>query len=407
MTAAEDSEPLEPFTLLRAARGFVVAPSAALFLCLFASQAGILVLSPILVEVAREFGVSTASAGQLRTVTGLVAGSGAFVLGRFAGRVALRDLLIGGALLLAAGSLLSALAPTFWFLALAQVPTGVAVATLLSAGVAGAGEWAAASERARVLSWALVGQAAAWIVGMPVIGAVAELNWRLAFAVPLVASLLTAFVLSLCTAGPPAAAATGTRLVLLLRERVIRAWVLGELLAFSAWAGILVFAGALFIESYRTSTTTTGIVLGAIAFAYIPGNFLARRFVEHSARTILISSALAAAVGAALFGTVRPALAISALILGVLGFLAGGRTLAGSAFGLDVAPELKLAVMGLRAAALQFGYLVGSGVGGIALSLSGYGALGLALALLFAAAAVPHLVLTRTERTRVAVGGGH
>ena len=60
--------------------------------------------------------------------------------------------------------------------------------------------------------------------------------------------------------------------------------------------------------------------------------------------------------------------------------------------------KVRVAVMGLRAAALQFGYLVGSGVGGIALALSGYAALGLVLALLFAAAAVPHLVLSRNER---------
>ena len=389
----------EPGGFLQAARGFLVAPSVALFLCLFASQAGILVLSPILVEVAGEFDVSTAAAGQLRTVTGLVAGSTALVVGRLAGRLALRDLLIGGALLLAASSLLSALAPTFWFLALAQAPLGVAVAILLSAGVAGAGEWAAAGERARVLSWALVGQAAAWMVGMPVIGAVAELSWRLAFVVvPLAASLLAAFVLSLCTAGPPAAAATGTGLMRLLHERSVAAWGLGELLAFSAWTGILVFAGALFIESYGASTATTGIVLGAIAVAYVPGNLVARRVVEHRARTILISFALAAAVGAAAFGTLRPALAVSALILAVLAFLAGGRTLAGSAFGLAVAPNRSLAIMGLRAAALQFGYLVGSGVGGIALALAGFDGLGLAFAVLFAAAAVPHLGLARSER---------
>ena len=41
-------------------------PSTVLFLCLFTSQAALLVLSPILPEVAREFGVSTATAGQLR-----------------------------------------------------------------------------------------------------------------------------------------------------------------------------------------------------------------------------------------------------------------------------------------------------------------------------------------------------
>ena len=40
--------------------------SAVLFACLFASQSALLVLSPILVDVAREFGVSAAAAGQLR-----------------------------------------------------------------------------------------------------------------------------------------------------------------------------------------------------------------------------------------------------------------------------------------------------------------------------------------------------
>jgi hypothetical protein len=42
--------------------------SAVLFLCLFAAQLGLIALSPVLVEVAGDFGVSTAAAGQLRTV---------------------------------------------------------------------------------------------------------------------------------------------------------------------------------------------------------------------------------------------------------------------------------------------------------------------------------------------------
>jgi predicted MFS family arabinose efflux permease len=39
-------------------------PALVLFACLFTSQSALLVLSPILVDVAREFGVSTAAAGQ-------------------------------------------------------------------------------------------------------------------------------------------------------------------------------------------------------------------------------------------------------------------------------------------------------------------------------------------------------
>ena len=49
-------------------------PRVVLFAALFASQAGLLVLSPILPELARELGVSTAAAGQLRTVSGATGG---------------------------------------------------------------------------------------------------------------------------------------------------------------------------------------------------------------------------------------------------------------------------------------------------------------------------------------------
>ena len=43
-------------------------------LCLAASQAALLTFTPILASVASDFGVSTATAGQLRTVSGLTAG---------------------------------------------------------------------------------------------------------------------------------------------------------------------------------------------------------------------------------------------------------------------------------------------------------------------------------------------
>jgi pimeloyl-ACP methyl ester carboxylesterase len=44
---------------------------------------------------------------------------------------------------------------------------------------------------------------------------------------------------------------------------------------------------------------------------------------------------------------------------------AGARTLAGSVFGLDAAPERRLGIMGLRAAATQYGYLLGASAGGV------------------------------------------
>ena len=63
------------------------AVSIALFLCLFASQAALIAMSPVLTEAASDLHVSTAAAGQLRTITGLAAGITALMLGAVAGRV--------------------------------------------------------------------------------------------------------------------------------------------------------------------------------------------------------------------------------------------------------------------------------------------------------------------------------
>ena len=110
------------------------AVSAVLFLCLFAGQAGAIALSPVLANVAHDLDVSTAAAGQLRTVAGLVAGVTALALGRLSARVTLRKQLLAGSLLLALGSLASAAAPGIGLLAAAQIPVGAGIAILTTAG---------------------------------------------------------------------------------------------------------------------------------------------------------------------------------------------------------------------------------------------------------------------------------
>jgi predicted MFS family arabinose efflux permease len=150
--------------------------------------------------------------------------------------------------------------------------------------------------------------------------------------------------------------------------------------------------GALFIESYGLSVAATGIVLGAGAAVYVPGNLLFRRWIDDYDQRLLIVLALAAAATVAVLGAYRPSAWFSLGAYSLLAFLAGGRTLAGSARGLELAPELRLGVTGVRTAALQLGYFVGAAVGGAALASAGYTGLGLAFAVLFVAAAVPHLL---------------
>jgi DHA1 family inner membrane transport protein len=168
-----------------------ISPSIVLFLALFASQSGVLVLSPILSDVAADFGVSIAQAGQLRIFAAPLAAVVAIVAARSLARFSPRALLGVGSALVALGSAASAAAPTYLLLALAQVPVWGGIATLLAAGVAATASWSTSETRTRVVAHAFAGPPAAWIVGMPVIGFVASVHWRLAFlALPLPAGLL-------------------------------------------------------------------------------------------------------------------------------------------------------------------------------------------------------------------------
>lgn len=362
------------------------AVATTLFACLFAGQAALIAMSPVLAEAARDLGVSTAAAGQLRTVTGLAAGATALLLTGAGGRLGLRRQLLAGAVFLLVGSLASAAAPGFAALAAAQVPVGVGVTLLTSGGTLAAAEWAPAEQRTRVLSWALVGQPAAWIVGMPLLGAAGGVSWRLGWLVLPVGAAVAAGLLAARrrdASGAPVVAG-GARAA--LRRPELRRWLVAELLANSAWAGTLVYAGALFSETHAVPAARTGLLLAVAAVAYVVGNLASRRLVASHARARLAAAAALMAIPVVLFGAVRPDAFTSTALLTAASLVAGGRTLLSSSLGLDVEPALRPAATALRSATMQLGYFVGSLVGGAALAVGGYTALGLAMGAGLAAA---------------------
>jgi DHA1 family inner membrane transport protein len=362
--------------------------SVTLFLCLFAAQAGLIVMSPVLVEAANELDVSTARAGQLRTVTGLAAAVAALTLGPRAARFGLARQLVIASVLLAAGSAASAAAPNFAVLLCAQVPVGAAVGVLTTAATLATAEWVAPELRARVLSWALIGQPAAWIVEMPLIGLLGGISWRVGWLVlPLVAAIAAAVLVARRPASP-AAGADRAPIRQVLGDGTLASWVAAEVAADGAWAGTLVYAGALFAESYRISTGETGLLLAVAAGAYVVGSLTARRLARVEARGLLVAFSLLLAASDAAFGVARLGVAISTLLFSAAAFLAGGRTLVSSVFALSRSPELRPTVTSLRAATMQLGYFVGSSAGGAALAAGGYGALGLAMGLCFGASAL-------------------
>jgi DHA1 family inner membrane transport protein len=361
--------------------------SVTLFLCLFAGQAALIAMSPVLAAAASDLHVSTAAAGQLRTITGLAAGTTALVLGAVAGRPGLGRQLLAASALLAVASIASAAAPTFALLALAQLPVGVAVAVLTTAGTLAAAEWVTPELRTCALSWALVGQPAAWIVGMPLVGALGERSWRYGWLALPLAAAVAAGILVASRAGQPPARLRPARphgpprphARALAGVRAARERRLG---------GNARLRGCALRRVVRDVHHADGLP------ARRRGSRVRRRQPDlpspgvNEPQRILVLLAVLLAVTDGLFGAARTGIATSTALFASAAFVADGRTLVASGIDIATAPEIRPAATGLRAVAMQFGYFAGSIAGGAALSVGGYSALGVTMgALLLSATA--------------------
>jgi len=375
---------------MKTLRNLASRPSPVLFACMFASQAGLLVLSPVLEDIAHEFGTSTAVAGQLRTVAGAAGGITALALALAGQRPALRTLLTRGALLLVAGSVLSAVAPSFALLAVAQGVLGVGIGLLVAIGIAAAGEWPAAGDRAKTLAWAIAGMPVAWVVGMPIAGLASSLSWRVSWlVVPAAAALVALALVRLRPADAPSRR-TADATAAWRRPKVAR-FSTAELLANAAWASVLTYCGALLIESYGSSRATVAIGLGVVAAAMVPGTFVGRRSAPFATVELLAGLTIVQGGAVVLVGAVRPTAGLTLALLMVMAFVNGWRSVIASSVGMNAADDDKVAVMAMRASANQFGYLLGAAIGALALALGGFAALGGALAGLFAVGAYLHV----------------
>ncbi len=165
-------------------------------------------------------------------------------------------------------------------------------------------------------------------------------------------------------------------------------WLAAELLVNTAWAGTLVYAGVLIVESYRVSGALAGWILALGAVAYVSGNLAFRRLAGREPRRLLIRPSAGLAVATTLFGAYRPSLLTTAALFSVAAFASGGRTFVTSAWGLTTASEVRRGALAMRAASMQLGYFTGSFAAGAALAVGGYPAFGVTIGALFLAAAL-------------------
>lgn len=349
-------------------------------LATIASQSSMASIPPLFVGISASFDTTIGTVGQVRSISALTAVIATLLVGGWIHKRGARPVMLAGGVLGASGALLSALAPSLVFFGVAQAVTGVGICFLLSSGFAGAGEFFAAGARDWAIGWVVALQSLAWIVGVPIVGLLAEISWHYGFLVPMFFCLVAAgsALLFAPNLDPDLRAADErTGLLAALADRGGRRWTIGEMLAFAVWTGEITYIAAFYSEEFGLSEALVGILLPLGSAAFMAGSTTAARAgARWSKRLLLIVSTLAMGFIAALLFNFHPAVLVTLAFAICMGIAAGLRAAGSSTLALDQLPDKPGAMMAARTGAVQIGYLVGAFIGGVIVDGPGYGALG-------------------------------
>lgn len=370
-----------------------------LVLATTATQASIVVLAPLLVEIGRDLGASVGAIGAARSLLAGVAVAVSLAIGPLIDRIGISPLIVSGAALALLGAALTASAPSLGLFYAAHAVTGAGVACLLSAGFAGVTAYFDSEHAAWAIGYVVGTQSLAWIVGNPVIGLLAESgSWRLGYLVPgtICAAALVAGLLAprgRLAGGSELEGGTRAGLAAVWGDRSSRRWAISELVAYAAWTAELTYAGAFYIESYDVGVAAVGVLLSVGSLVFLAVSLNTERLTSrYPRRPLIVVASLAMGVILVPILNITPSLWFTLGLFCVLAMFAAVRTTGSSALGLDQLPDRPGSMMGARTASAQLGYMIGAGAGGLVLGLADFGTLGFVL---FAGMAASALLVTR------------
>ena len=341
-----------------------------------------LVMSPVLELIAREFAISTGTAGLVVAAYGAPGIAVAVIAGPYSDRIGRKPFLVAGPLLMGAATIAAAFAPSFPLLIAARIVAGIGAAVIfpnLNATVADTFPY---GERGRAIAAVIGMNTMASVVGVPIAGIVAEASsWRISVAIVGVLSIVAAGIL---VARLPRArginreARIRALYALILRDRsavaVIASSFLGALFWFT-WATYLV---VFFQRTFGLSEGFASTVALTLGLGVLVGSQVGGRLGDRSGhRRIVAGSVLIAGVLLALQTNVPLPLVATAALNLVLSAVIGARFATNNTLMSEQVPEARGTMLALSGSVASLAVVVGASVGGIFVDGPGFGVLGL------------------------------
>ena len=351
------------------------------FLSFSAVYSGV-VMSPVLEQMAREFGITTGTAGLVVAAYGAPGIAVAVLAGPYSDRIGRKPFLVVGPLVMGLATLAAAVAPSFGLIVAARIAAGVGSAVIFPNSNATVADVFPFRERGRAIGAVIGMNTMASVIGVPVAGIVAEAtSWRVSVGIVGALAVLAAAVLFLWMPNAPGInreSRIRALYALIIRDRsavsAIASSFLGALLWFTWATYIVVFFQRTYalsegLASTYALTTGLGVLLGSQVGGRLGDRTGHRRIVAGS---VLITGALL---------VIQTNLALPLAAAGALNLLLstviGARFATNNALMTEQVPEARGTMLALSASVAGLATVVAATAGGLFVDGPGFGVLGL------------------------------
>lgn len=362
----------------------------------FAAVYNGLVMSPVLEQMAREFGITTGTAGLVVAAYGAPGIAVALFAGPYSDRFGRKPFLVVGALVMGLSTLAAAIAPTFGLIVVTRIASGVGSAVIFPNANATIADTFPFRERGKAIATVIGMNTMASVIGVPVAGIVAEAtSWRVSVGLVGALAIVAAIVLLLRM---PNAQGTNRE----SRVRALYALILGDRSAVAAigasFLGALYwFTWATYIVVYfqRTFGLSQGLAatvaltqgLGVLIGSQIGGRLGDRRGHRRIVAGSVFISGVLLLLQTNLPLPIAAAAALNLLLSGVI----GARFATNNTLMTEQVPEARGTMLALSASVVSVAIVVGAAVGGVVVDGPGFWLLGI---FCFAAASLSALIVT-------------
>lgn len=376
----------------------------------FAAVYNHLVVSPVLVDIARDLNVSVGTAGLLVTAYGLPGIVVGILAGPLSDRYGRKAFLIGGSTLMSGLTVVGGIAPGFAHLLLTRVVAGAGASILYPNINAAIADEFPYQERGRAMSTVITMNQIAPIVGIPLAGLVATLSsWRVSFVMVGVLGLVAALVVSrtIRFETPARTAEVGTRELLstVLGDLSVRGAIASSLLGALFWFTWITYVVAFFVERYELPTATASLIVLVTGVGIVFGSQTGGRLGDRFGHKIVVGWTIAIGGVLMFLETVVVRDLTLAVVLGLLiAVFSGARFATNTTLLSELAPSARGTLLAVNSSIVSLGIVSGTAIGGILVDGFGYEALGVMSA---AAGLTSALVVWRfvSERTAELAAG--